>query len=321
MKKPLLYLIVLLINSILHSQVGLNTTSPGSTLTVNGSIAGQYKISSVSVTLGINDFYMAFNGSTAGTFTLPAAVAAAPAQGNILGRVYFIKNTGSAQLTIATSGTELIDNQSGAGVASFKLNPGGYTMIISKGTTSGTTWELSTFIDKTTATIAALGAIDQIMYTGTSLTDFNNSIPQVIPFSASNLIVNQGGSATWNDAGDYWQILESGVYKIDAYAYFGSGGALSGSYEWTGINLNISKNGTALSNIIGGNRANIMNVIAQIANTPINTSCIVHLNAGDKVYLSMNWGFGNKPTTDVHITRPTSLIESRNFSLQQLSVP
>ncbi|MFP3663274.1 hypothetical protein SB768_33085, partial [Burkholderia sp. SIMBA_043] len=82
----------------------------------------------------------------------------------------------------------------GSGVANFKLNPGGYAMIISKGTISGTTWELSTFIDKTTSTIAALGSTDTVTYTGTALTNFNNSIPQIIPFSSSDLIVNQGGS-------------------------------------------------------------------------------------------------------------------------------
>ncbi|GEN74042.1 hypothetical protein [Chryseobacterium lathyri] len=322
MKTNLLQLsLFLLLACFFHAQVGINTVLPGSTLTVNGSIAGQYKISSTSATLGIGDFYMAFNGSTAGTFTLPAATVAAPAQGNILGRVYYIKNTGSAQLTVAASGAELIDNQTGSGVTSFKLNPAGYAMIISKGTVSGTTWELATFIDKTTATIAALGATDTVTYTGAAFTAFNNSIPQIIPFSVGDVIVNQGGSVTWNDAGDYWQILESGVYKIEGYSYFGSGGAPSGAFQWTGINLNITKNGTAIANIIGGNRGNFMDIIAQTANTPINVNCIVHLNAGDRVYLTMNWGAGDKPTTNAQITAPNSLIESRNFSLQQLSIP
>jgi hypothetical protein len=115
--------------------------------------------------------------------------------------------------------------------------------------------------------------------------------------------------------------LESGVYKIEGYAYFGSGGPLSGSSQWTGINLNITKNGTAISNIIGGNRGNIMDVIAQSGNTPINVNCIVHLNAGDRVYLTMNYGAGDLPTTSAKIAVPNSLIENRNFSMQQLSVP
>lgn len=324
MMKKIVFAALIMLPFAVYSQagnVGINTSLPGSTLTVNGSIAGQYKNVSTSTTLGGNDFYMAFNGSTPATFTLPVAVAASPAAGNILGRVYYIKNTGTGQLTIAAGGTELIDNQSGAGVASFKLNPGGYAMMISKGTASGTTWELATFIDKTTATIAALGATDTVTYTGTAFTAFNNSTPQIIPFSVGDVIVNQGGSVSWNDAGDYWQILESGVYKIEGYSYFGSGGAPSGAFQWTGINLNITKNGTAVANIIGGNRGNFMDIIAQSANTPINVNCIVHLNAGDRIYLTMNWGAGDKPTTNVQITAPNSLVESRNFSMQQLSVP
>ncbi|PTT42548.1 hypothetical protein DBR28_02335 [Chryseobacterium sp. HMWF028] len=322
--KNLLLVILLVLPNIIYSQagnVGINTVVPGSTFTVNGSIAGQYKRTSVSTTLGIGDFYMAFTGSSVGTFTLPSAIAAAPAAGNILGRVYYIKNVGTAPLTIAASGAELIDNQSGTGVSSVVLTPGGYTMLISKGTTSGTTWELGILINKTTPTIAALGASDTVTYSGTALTNFNNSIPQIIPFSIGDIIVNQGGSATWNDAGDYWQILESGVYKIEGYAYFGSGGAVSGTGAFTGINLNITKNGTAISNIIGGNRGNIDNNGAAAGNTPISVNCIVHLNAGDKVYLTMNWGALNKPTVDAHISTPASLSESRNFSLQQLSTP
>jgi len=287
-------LIALLINVILYSQVGINTTLPGSTLTVNGSFAGQYKTAAASVTLDETDFYKAFNGSTAATFTLPLATAAAPASGNTLGRVYYIKNISSVTLTIAASGAELIDNQTGAGVANFKLNPAGYAMIISKGTTSGTTWELAAYIDTSTTNIVTLGATDAVTFTGTALTNFNASVPQIIPFAAANLSVNQGGSAVWNDAGDYWTILKSGVYKIDGLAYFNSDAAPTGGFQYTGINLNITKNGTALTNIIGGNRLNTTSIIAEGANTPIYAICIARLSVGDKVYLTMNWGTGDK---------------------------
>lgn len=322
--KNLLYIILLALPNAFDAQtgnVGINTALPGSTLTVSGSIAGQYKTVSVSATLGVNDFYTAYSGTVAGVFTLPAATTAAPAAGNILGRLYYIKNSGTAVLTIAANGSELIDNQSGVGVSGLTLTPGGYAMLISKGTASGITWEVGLLINKTIPTIAALGATDTITYSGTALTNFNNSIPQIIPFSVGDIIVNQGGSAVWNDAGNYWQILESGVYKIEGYAYFGSGGAVSGTGAFTGINLNITKNGTALTNIIGGNRANFDNATALAGNSPINVNCIVRLNAGDRVYLTMNWGALNKPTTDAHISTPNSLIENRNFSLQQLSTP
>ncbi|MBB4807874.1 hypothetical protein HNP38_003190 [Chryseobacterium defluvii] len=299
--------------------VGINTVLPGSTLTVSGSIAGRYRNVSTSTALGAGDFYTAYTGSAIGTFTLPAAIAAAPASGNILGRVYYIKNVGAANLTIAASGSELIDNQSGAGVSNVSLTPGGYIMLISKGTASGTTWEVALLINKATPTIAALGASDTHTYTGAAFTNFNNGIPQIVPFSVGDIIVNQGGSAVWNDAGDYWEIKESGIYKIEGYAYFGSGGTVSGTNAFTGINLNITKNGTAITDIIGGNRANLDNETASLGNSPINVNCIVHLNTGDKIYLTMNWAAYNKPTTNVEINSPASLSESRNFSLLQLS--
>ncbi|KMQ68931.1 hypothetical protein ACM39_06515 [Chryseobacterium sp. FH2] len=322
--KNLSFFILTIFSSLLYSQngnVGINTVNPGSTLTINGSIAGQYRSVTTSTTLGVNDFYMAYNGSSAGTFTLPAAVAASPAARNTLGRIYYIKNVGTGKLTISANGSELIDNQSGAGVSSVTLTPGGYTMFISKGTLTGTTWEAALLINKATPTIAALGATTSVTFTGTDLTNFNNSNPQIIPFSSSDIIVNQGGSATWNDVGDYWQIIESGVYKIEGYSYFKSGTAVTGTDAFTGINLNITKNGTTLSNIIGGNRANFDNQTASQGNSPINVSCIVHLDAGDRVYLTMNWGAFNKPTNSVSIQAPNSLKESRNFSLQQLSTP
>ena len=89
-----------------------------------------------------SDYYLAWNGSAAGTVTLPAALATG--SGNFGGRIYNIKNTStSSTLTIAAAGAELIDNQSGAGVANLALPPGYYAMIISKGATSGTTWEVA----------------------------------------------------------------------------------------------------------------------------------------------------------------------------------
>ncbi|MGU3375229.1 hypothetical protein [Chryseobacterium sp. M5A1_1a] len=122
--------------------VGVNTTTPSSSLTVNGSFAASYKIVSASGTVGDNDYYVAYNGAGNGTLTLPAAVGGS---GNFIGRTYHFKNTGSMPLSIAANGAELIDNQSGAGVSSFNIPPGYYAFLVSKGTTVGTTWELVLF--------------------------------------------------------------------------------------------------------------------------------------------------------------------------------
>ncbi|AKK71982.1 hypothetical protein OK18_04445 [Chryseobacterium gallinarum] len=122
--------------------VGINTPSPASTLTVNGSFAATYKTVTASGTVGADDYYMAYNGTGIGTLTLPAAVSGA---GNFAGRTYHFKNTGPGILTIAASGGELIDNQNGPGVSSIDIPSGYYAFLVSKGTLSGTTWELVLF--------------------------------------------------------------------------------------------------------------------------------------------------------------------------------
>lgn len=78
--------------------VGINTIIPGSTLEINGSLSAQYRLISADYNMSITDYYVAYNGSSVGTITLPAAIAAYPAPGHIKGRVYYIKNTGNLML-------------------------------------------------------------------------------------------------------------------------------------------------------------------------------------------------------------------------------
>ena len=67
--------------------VGIGTTTPGSLLTVNGSFAGGYSsVTAATYSLLDNDYYVTWNGTAAGTFTLPAPAAAKK------GRIYKIRN-------------------------------------------------------------------------------------------------------------------------------------------------------------------------------------------------------------------------------------
>ena len=148
---------------------GVGTTTPGSKLTVNGSFAATYKnITATTYTLLASDYYLAWNGSAAGTITLPAAISGS---GNFSGRIYHIKNTSTnSSLTIAANGSELMDDQSGAGIASITLPAGYYGMFISKGTTSGTTWEVAIVGSSVTAF-----ANNWTPYTGTLVNPFTGS--------------------------------------------------------------------------------------------------------------------------------------------------
>ena len=148
---------------------GIGTYTPGSTLTVNGSFAATYKnVTATTYSLLASDYYLAWNGGSSGTVTLPAAVSGS---GNFIGRVYHIKNTStSSGLTITANGSELMDDQSGPGVANITLPAGYYGMFISKGTTSGVTWEVAIVGSSVTAF-----ANNWTSYTGTLINPFTGS--------------------------------------------------------------------------------------------------------------------------------------------------
>lgn len=147
--KRFLILMMLWVSSLqlLAQNTGVNTKTPSSILSVNGSFAADYKIVTANTTLGITDNYVAYNGSAAGTITLPAAISGT---GNFKGRLYCIKNTSSSLLTVAASGSELIDGATTTDAATVIVPAGFYIELISKGTTTGSTWELSVLVTTTT---------------------------------------------------------------------------------------------------------------------------------------------------------------------------
>ena len=72
--------------------IGIGTTSPMSTLDVNGSVSLPTNIKTASYTLTASDYVVIFTGSTASqTFTLPSAISAS-------GRVYIIVNQSTVSL-------------------------------------------------------------------------------------------------------------------------------------------------------------------------------------------------------------------------------
>ncbi len=120
-----------------QNNVGIGTNNPGSKLQVSGSLAAAYANQTTTpYSLGANDYYDAWSGTSNGTFNLPAAVSGS---GNFVGRVYILKNaTGTYSLTVQANGSEKID-----GASSITVQPGNSVTLISSGSTGEvTTWNV-----------------------------------------------------------------------------------------------------------------------------------------------------------------------------------
>ncbi|KQS53235.1 hypothetical protein ASG38_00415 [Flavobacterium sp. Leaf359] len=147
-----LFLILLLYSTGMMSQntainTGINTKNPGSRLTVDGSFAGDYKIVSGDFTLDDSDFYIVYNRDNKATIKLPKAISG---PGNFKGRIYGIKNISrnqqSGYLTVTPEALGLEKIDAAGDVDYITIPPGHYAELISKGTTTGTTWELSMLV-------------------------------------------------------------------------------------------------------------------------------------------------------------------------------
>ncbi|MDR6464674.1 hypothetical protein [Chryseobacterium sediminis] len=135
------YILILLIGALpLTAQVGINTTTPNSTLAVNGSLrAGYSEVTATTYNIQTTDHYITYNGTADATFTLPVIGTGTT---SFTGRIYKIKNISPNNITLqASSGNTLrIDNTP---VASFVIPIGAYAEVVNNGNTSGGTWDLS----------------------------------------------------------------------------------------------------------------------------------------------------------------------------------
>ena len=96
-----------LINVFSFAQVGINTTSPNSTLDVRGSLSTNYRAFSAATTAATTDNTLVYTGTSAAALTLPDAT-------TCIGRGYWVKNTSSnaSTLTLATTSSQTIDGLS-----------------------------------------------------------------------------------------------------------------------------------------------------------------------------------------------------------------
>lgn len=149
MKKA--YFLMLLLASFLgYSQVGVNTSTPSSTLDVAGSIEGNYKeITASSYTVLNNDYHLSFSGTSASTFTLPSVSTADDTANDFRGRKYFIKNnstTSNLVINPASGGNLRIGGTSG-NVSTVTINPGSFALVTANGNNG---WDLDVITNQPT---------------------------------------------------------------------------------------------------------------------------------------------------------------------------
>jgi hypothetical protein len=272
---------------------GIGTYTPGSKLTVNGSFGAKYSIITAGGVVGANDFYVAYNGSSNGTLTLPAAVSGT---GNFSGRMYHFKNTGTSILTVAANGSELIDTQSGSGVASVDVPVGYYAFFINKGTTTGTTWELVLLSSSTSVPAAASTYPFSATPTSTRQTcpaSPTLSIKTEVTYPQGS-VVNTGN--VLNTTNGRFTASTSGFYMFYGATQFDNG-LVAGNPSFGSVTLYLIKNfggsGTVLVQTFGSNPGTVAG---------LNSSCITYLNVGETVSMAATASVSSGSTFQVVVS-------------------
>lgn len=286
------------LNSVLfYSQagnVGINTSDPGSKLTVSGSFAATYRSVTTSGNVNADDYYLAYNGNSNGILTLPAVI---NGSGNFIGRTYHFKNTGTATLSVATSGAELIDNQSSAGVPSINVPPGYYAFFISKGTITGTTWELILL-----SSSDSLPAAASTYAFSTVSTTARQTLPATTgPYIVSEINYPQGtvintGNALNTSTGRF-TAPTNGYYMFYGSTQFDNG-SLPGNPAFSFALLYLVKNFSSNPNnvLVQSYQANPGNLVGT------NVSCLAYLNAGETVSMAAVAAVTNGSTYQVVVS-------------------
>jgi hypothetical protein len=281
-RNSFLLALITTLNSVLYfsqaGNVGINTPTPGSKLTVNGSFAAPYKSVTAGGTVNADDYYIAYTGVSNGTLTLPLAISGS---GNFIGRTYHFKNTGTAQLSIAANGTELIDNQSGAGVASINVPPGYYAFFISKGTTTGTTWELILLSSSDSLPTAASTYAFSTVSTTTRQTLPATTGPYIVSEInyPQGTVINTGNAL--NTSTGRFTAPTNGYYMFYGSTQFDNG-SLPGNPAFNFALLYLVKNFSTNPNnvLVQSYQANPGSLVGT------NVSCLTYLNAGETVSMA-----------------------------------
>jgi len=218
--KKIFTLTLFLLYGLTFAQVGVNTTSPGSTLDVNGSLAAQYRpVTAATYAMNATDYYVSYRGTANATFTLPAAISGA---GNFKGRLYTIKNNTSFTITVNPSGTETINGNSNLSIEANQS-----VQLINTGLTgTASTWEVLGYNTTSAAGTACVPdyVVADIPVIGQTITATGNDI-------LFNNVLTSSGSVIPNTSGVF--TLKAGTtYRLYSSLYGNFSNATSGTIYW-----------------------------------------------------------------------------------------
>lgn len=277
--KQLIYTIAVFVacSNFLQAQtgnVGVGTTTPGSKLTVNGSFAAAFRtVTATTFAADENDYYITWNGTAAGTVTLPASTSGT----DRTGRLYYVKNTTALYtLTIDGAGSEMIDNGQ-----TVLLQPGESALLVKTNvnTASGITWEVVQIARTQSPYYIAVAGGAQIFADGTTT-----------KATLTGVEYSTNGAVDFNTGTSVWTCPQTGTYKLQLEV---QGTATSTTNETHALSI-IVKNGS--SNLT----SQFFYVPAELGNSGSVTH-IAKLNAGDQI--SVNITMCSACGTDMSSTR------------------
>ncbi|MGU3375013.1 hypothetical protein [Chryseobacterium sp. M5A1_1a] len=208
----------------LSAQVGINTATPNSTLSINGSIQAGYKeITSSTYDLTISDHYVTYNGNTDALFTLPPVGSGTT---SFSGRIYRLKNISPFNVTLGASNGNILRSD-GSSALSLVIPNGAYVEVVNNNNTTGGTWDVSFFA---------------FPKSGASL----NYVTQVpIPPAASSFGVPDWTNHTNTDydsgtASDVWWVVEKKTTLSSHTADLHRASRVTLIYEYQGLPFNLT---------------------------------------------------------------------------------
>lgn len=189
------------------SQIGINTSTPGSTLDVKGSFSTNYKqVTNTIYNILKSDQYIDFRGITPAAFTLPAAQTE---PSNFGGRIYEIRNGSNYNIILIPFGSEKMDVSKNANSQINLIIPSGhYAIVKSTGSTSGSTWVVSLF--------SYINPYDSgVSKFSTSILGYNplKTTLRSIPTSFNGVSVSEKGCKKWDGNGHTYCAYQLGGGK------------------------------------------------------------------------------------------------------------